>query len=554
MVGLLPLLFVGCVSSPDDKPDSGAVASVSSPTAATGVGTTAVGLTPPGTGSGAPTGGSTPQLTSEPVIAHPDPGVGLARVLELELTAPVAVRVALDDGATRRELAFSDVASAHRLPLLGLTPSTAYTVDITTDPPGGDASLAFETAPIPDDFPVFDLLVHDEARSEPGWTLLAPKSGDLAFMIVLDEQLQPAWYYRQPGGMTDVRVGPHGDFWATGSAGVIRISPAEGKRASWGPIEGDADAVEVDVLSLHHSVVPQADGSFWALSYGSFEAADHPQSYNPSDPLGRQRVADVEVVHVLPDGEVAERLGLADVLDRRRLAWDALDEQRDFGVDWCHGNALELDLSRRVALVGMRHQDAVIELDLDTGEPNWILANASGWTPALDEHRLQATGPLSWPFHPHAPKWGVDDSILMFDNRNVLNTPYDGAQEQGTASRIVRYAVDAARMQVQEVWSYDETLTGTLLAETMGDADDLPLTGNVLATFGNLKGEAELANPSRGWGDASARIIEVDPELPESPALDLRVRSERSLNRRGWNVYRSERIPAGLYPEGTLVD
>ena len=223
-------------------------------------------------------------------------------------------------------------------------------------------------------------------------------------------------------------------------------------------------------------------------------------------------------------------------------------------MDWCHGNGLEIDPVRRVALVSMRHQDAVIELDLDTGELNWLLSTPSGWRPPQSDVRLEPRGRTAWPYHMHAPKWTADGSILLFDNRNYVNTPHDGPPELGRASRVVRYAVDPERMEVEETWSYAETLTGTLFVSTMGDVDELPQTGHILANFGNIREEAGVSNQANGWGSASARIIEIDPESPESPVADIRVRSDLSMSSGGWNVYRAERIPAGLYPPGMLSD
>ncbi|MFT4622781.1 MAG: arylsulfate sulfotransferase [Myxococcota bacterium] len=478
--------------------------------------------------------------------------MGLARVLTVELTERASVEVVLDDGTATVTRAFTAVDLSHRLPLLGLRPDTSYAITVQTDPPGASAELALRTDPLPADFPQFDVLTHDPARSEPGYTLLPVKSGgDPGFLVILDPSLEPVWYHRATVGFTDVRPGPDGALWGVEGGSVVRVSLGEGRQGVWHELAGHPESIPVDTLAFHHSVVPQADGSFWALGWEHLEAENHPQSYDPDAPFGRASVADVEVLHVLPDGAVAQRLPLRNLLDPTRLGWDALDHQRDYGVDWSHGNALEVDPVAGSLLIGMRHQDAVIEVDQETGEILWILANHAGWPLSLQRHLLRPSPDLLWPFHQHGPKRLADGGLLLFDNRNVVNTPYDGERDRGRASRVVCYDVDATSGTVSQRWEYGDTATGRLFADSMGDADLLPTTGNVLATFGNLKadGGGDDAQPDRG--DTTARIIEFHPDDPDPAALDLRVWSGRAAQPRGWHVYRAERMPT-LYPDGVL--
>ena len=80
------------------------------------------------------------------------------------------------------------------------------------------------------------------------------------------------------------------------------------------------------------------------------------------------------------------------------------------------------------------------------------------------------------------------------------------------------------------------------MEKPLGDADRLPLTGNVLATYGMLEEEGGIPNADLGFGENSARIVEFDDEVPGLPAVDLRIRSDVADRPEGWHVYRARKI------------
>jgi hypothetical protein len=550
------LLALGCGGDPDKAPRD-TTGDTSTPPVSTP--STATGVTNSGTATGATQTGTTrpteppTQFVVEPAVTHAE-RIGLARTLTTTLDAPGALVVTLDDGREPRTLRFDAVGTDHAVPILGLQADTAYTLTIATDPPGPEATVALTTDPLPPDFPLLEVLANDPTRTEPGVTLITPKSSaSPGFLIILDEALTPIWYHRaEPDGFTDVRRGPDGAFWGTSGGSVVRIALDQGETDVWHTISGRPDAIEMATGNLHHSVIPQADGSFWTLTWDSIEADDHPTTYRPDGPLERQRISDGAIIHVLPDGTVSRMIALRDVLERTRLAWDCLDPNNDLGVDWVHPNGLELDLEARTLVVTLRHQDAVIALDLDTTEVLWIVSNPAGWSPTLAPRVLTGAPGTTWPFHPHAARLTATGELLMFDNRNVLNTPYDDVErDRGTASRVVSYRLNPEAGTADEAWSYDSPPGGDLFVVSMGDADLLPSSGNVLSTWANLDTDGGVENREAGRGDKSARIIEFHPDAPDPPALDLRVYSDRDVESRGWHVFRSERLPA-LYPDGLL--
>ena len=120
-------------------------------------------------------------------------------------------------------------------------------------------------------------------------------------------------------------------------------------------------------------------------------------------------------------------------------------------------------------------------------------------------------------------------NILLFDNGNFRASPFDPPREELIFSRAVEYSIDEEQKLVDIVWESTGFAGGAIFAGFLGDADELPLTGNVLATFG---------------GHDPAYIIELTKTVPAQEVFRLTVPVDLITNR---FIYRAERLPS-LYP------
>jgi len=107
-------------------------------------------------------------------------------------------------------------------------------------------------------------------------------------------------------------------------------------------------------------------------------------------------------------------------------------------------------------------------------------------------------------------------------------------------------------MTVTQVAACSKTLNGALFSSAVGDADAQPTTGNPLGVWSTLTAQAGVSNATAGLGNRSVRVIEVDLDMPDRPALDIRLSSARSELPAGYKMYWVERIPS-LYPDGVVV-
>ena len=216
------------------------------------------------------------------------------------------------------------------------------------------------------------------------------------------------------------------------------------------------------------------------------------------------------VVQFARDGSVVGEWSLADMLDTRRIGYDAVEHDSKwdhlFGQDthdWTHANAVFYDEATDGILVSTRHQDAVVRFDRATGEPTWILGPRKNWGPEYRHLLLEPIGPepFIWNYHQHAVNVTDEGTVLVFDNGNNRASPYDWQlPDELNRSRAVEFRIDPVAMTVEKVWSYGEVREPALFGNGQGLAEWQPNTGNVLILFSSIHERA---------GGTLCRAIEV---------------------------------------------
>ena len=508
-----------------------------------------------------------PAITEGPTVALPaSTSVAFVQMLDVTTDVPTRLTVVLEGADTRREIAFPAETTTHHVPLLGLVEQQDYTVTVTVaaadggvttaEPVSFGSGVGFE--PAPDRTLVFG----DPARSEPGYTLYpaeAPQTG-IVQLEAVDRLGRVVWQYRPPLAGSVAAAQFHAEDGTIsalmGGRSLRRFDLSDSVVTSWTPI---ADALEgeipVDVPGFHHEVIFEPDGSFWSLHKQDVPVDDYPlDPFDLSNTGPAVLDADV-VVHVAPDGAVLGSWLMTDYLDPHRIGFDATDEVAGGDLAWSHANAIvPLGDAEQTFIVSLRHQDAVVKIRGDANEAVWILANHDGWAPEYVPLLLDPVGPsFLWFIHQHAPMVDASGQIVLFDNGNWEHSnPYMDAPAGEEVSRIVRYEIDEVARTVTETFSFiADAAVDPLFSQALGNADELPVTGNLLGTFAYLKQEMGVPNITVGLGSQSVRIIEVDPD-DGSVVWDLRLNGPVEESEVGWQVDRAIRV-ASLYPSDVTV-
>ncbi len=472
-------------------------------------------------------------------------------ILTVDTNRATWLEVVITEPQQVRTLRFDTLTDHHEIDLLGLQPDRDNSIAVTVTDEGGDL-LATEPEVVhpPNSAWVWNLTVEvaDPRRMEPGYTLIR----SLLYLYALDAMGKPVWRWgpdpdHEESAPILAHHLPNGNIrilLETGAGNhtneIIEVNPRGNIVERWAAAGQVRPGVTpLDTPLFHHEVQTAPNDGLFVLSAIPVEVDDYPLSEDdPYAGTGPATIAADVVVELGLDGTARQTWPLEQLLDVTRIGYGSLQTdywRPDLGegvADWSHANAIHYDTTSDSLIVSTRHQDAVFSLDRGSGELNWILGPHENWGSAHQHLLLEPVGQTSWPYHQHAPALTNTGTLIMFDNGNFRASPPDQqTRPEDNASRLVEYRVDPVAMTVEEVWSWGMERGQYSLAQ--GDADPLPITGNVLAVWGNI------VDPDDG---VRARVVEVTRDDPPEVVFELAWGDDSQR-------YRAERIPS-LYADG----
>jgi arylsulfate sulfotransferase len=520
---------------------------------------------------------SPPVLDRVEIAPNENTSAPLAAVAVVWADEPVTVTFRLEAGGVEWNVdPETGLALEHRLPLLGLRPGAAHRISVVaTDEAGNETTsdpIELSTEPLPEEFPRLTVETSLPERMEPGATLfnlmLSPPDGesrDYGALVIVDARGEVIWYYQADHGVIDARRISNGNLlYLSGRTGpAYEIDMLGNVVSKWTarrtPSERTEGGIAVDTETFHHEVLEMPSGNLLALSTEVRDYGEYPSStIDPRAPTQHASVVGDVVVEFGRDGSVQRELDLLDVLDPLRTStgpeleggyWEATygEEVEGALIDWGHTNAVFFDRASNAFLLSVRRQDAVVKVDVDTGDIVWILGPHDRWSAPWTDYLLTPVGAVEWPNHQHAPMTTPHGTVLLFDNGTYRDGPTaEGVPASEKYSRAVEYAIDEEAMEVRQVWQYGGRPGEEFYASFISDADWLHATENVLITAGGVVTDADgiAVEPT---GRRSARIIEVTHETPSEKVFELVVDAE--WDNGGWHVYRAERLSSLYGPE-----
>jgi arylsulfate sulfotransferase len=485
-------------------------------------------------------------------IVQPSPLAPYARLVVLSFDRDVTVAGTATDGRHTLEITAGPFGQDHDIssegptlgiPLVGLYADARWVVALTaTDEAGREQPLppvVFQTAPLPELFPRLELRV---AEASPAPTLLPLDGSDLAtWLVVVDGGGEVAWLLDgERGELREAHPSRDGSgVQLLQDDELVEIDWLGRERRRLSALAGAAGVEVAEAERFHHEFQESSRGTWLTLDKVGVRFEAFPVSYET--PLARvpALVQGDRLLELDPDdGAVLRTWSAAEHLDPLRIGWDSLERQSR-GYDWLHANAIAEAAGGWI--VSLRHQDAVVRVDEETGEVRWILANPDNWTLRFQDRLLAPVGDLAWAYHQHGAQWRAAadgrEQVLVLDNGNGRSSPWTDqpyVADADNASRVVAYEVDPETRTVTEVFS--AAPEPPVFAPLMGDADWLD-GGDVLATFASVAYEGH--EPPRAQGRSGmARVVQFSPDGRVVWDLDV----WGALGEPGWRVYRAERL------------
>jgi arylsulfate sulfotransferase len=451
----------------------------------------------------------------------------------------------------------NELATSHRVPLIGLGAEKTWTVSATLISENGDAFDTKEqeilTPSLPINFPILTELMGTPRPLGSGYLLFTVQSGSNVYnyTVIVDADLQVVWWREDPNSCSDLTQTPQGTLEGICNHLITEMAMT-GETLSRKPAKADGR----DDLNVHHELHRMPDGGYLSLHSETIEVDSYPISIAKPEVFEPSTIRGDELLRLDSNLRVIESWHVDELLPTTRIGFDSISRNPDAKIhDWSHSNGIIRDPQDNGIIVSVRHQDTLFKIDKN-GALQWILSNPDGWPPEWDAYRLEGLGEFKYPHHQHAPELDENGRLWVFDNGNERDrTPYTESPDATPEySRVVAYEVNQEDMTFKELISFDQTASGTAFSTALGDADWLPHLQSVLSVWGRFEEPSDNTHSLPGSNGFSSHILLHQPGQ-DAPIMDLELNDCRcdeetfKNEHKGWNSYRAEWLPA-LYAKG----
>lgn len=435
---------------------------------------------------------------------------------------PSSSLVQFGAGELTWEVEGADNVTEHRVLIIGMHASTEYQVRARSSGASGtvEATSTFSTGALPAQIPVANIAVHDEARTQAGWTLMNVQKGDGTnralsgappAAVIYDETGQPVWYFI------------HGT--TTERGGAISVDPTD-KGVLMGPTLSGGTGQPFPPIE-----VDWAGETLWTCEDPLCGVPDQLSHH-----AGKLENGNYIVMRDASEGSLVSQVFLEfepgnSTPVHEIGVLDALTPPASATFDWAHGNAISVDLESDVAYMSFRWL-GVIKMQYSSRTPLWHLPASYGQEQMNTDFGDMVFDPPESQFSDiHDPEIHDDGTILVFDNGGYTGQIEDG-NPASLHTRALEYLIDetSSPKTAKLVWEWpgdfpvDSWYTTDLYVPFWGDADRLE-NGNVLIAAGR-RGTVEMTPESR--------VIEVTKDTGEV-VWELRLPKDHG-------VYRAERL------------
>ena len=234
-------------------------------------------------------------------------------------------------------------------------------------------------------------------------------------------------------------------------------------------------------------------------------------------------------------GEVVKTFDLKDVLNME----DGKSENW-IEYDWFHNNSVWYDEETNSITLSGRHQDAVINIDYDSGDLNWIIGDSTNWSEEYQKYFFTPVGDdFEWQWSQHAAMITPEGYVFIFDNGNNKSKKEDEyVPAEDSYSRGVMYKIDTEEMTIEQVFEYGKERGSEFYSPYISDVDYLESEHYIIHSGGIVYVDGKNSNQPAGISGAD-RLVSDTVEYKDGEVIFEIILPT--------NNYRVEKM--SLYPE-----
>ena len=456
-----------------------------------------------------------PLVKRNPYLVNPLSAVVLFRTEEES-----AVTVTVFGKETRGNIVHTFPRSReHVLPILGLYPDWENTVELRLYC-GQAVQIQIRTEPLNDQAPTL-LSIH----TEPEYT-----SEELIFVTPSLAQLATGFDYRgdirwhlDVAMVFDMKRLKNGNF-LIGTERVLKMPYY---------MSGLYEMTMAGKIVKEYSVPGGYHHDQWEMDNGDLLVLTEDPSY--------QTVEDVIVLLDRKTGLIKRTWDLKDCLTPGEGPSGGYTDR-----DWFHNNALWYDKNTNSITLSGRHTDAIVNIDYDTGDLNWIIGDPRLWSEEKQKKyffKPVGEGDFDWPYEQHACLVTDNGDIMCFDNghyRSKLREEF--LANRDSFSRGVLYRLNLEDRTIRQLWQYGKERGEEFFSSYIGNVEYYG-EGHYLVHSGGIQYYGEHAS------EKPAALMQNDPNVrAESITVEiLHGKTILEMKVQG-NFYRAEKLT--LYHDG----
>jgi len=237
-------------------------------------------------------------------------------------------------------------------------------------------------------------------------------------------------------------------------------------------------------------------------------------------------------------GEIVKEIDLTKI-----LPVDDGDNAYTTNYDWFHNNSVWYDETTNSITLSGRHKDAVININYDTLELNWIIGSNENWSEDMQKYFFTPTNKLEWQWAQHAAMILPNGNVFIFDNGNNRSKNEKNAlKAENNYSRGVIYNINTSNMTISQVWEYGKSEGSYFYSPYISDVDYLNENHYLIHSGGHVISNGKVSNEPAGMTNNNI-LNSITTEIKNNKQI---FRMELPSN-----YYRAEKLD--LYANDTYI-
>ena len=240
-------------------------------------------------------------------------------------------------------------------------------------------------------------------------------------------------------------------------------------------------------------------------------------------------------------GNIVKTFDLKDV-----LPMEEGKSENWINYDWFHNNSVWYDEATNSITLSGRHQDAVINIDYESGELNWIIGDSTNWSEEYQKYFFTPVGDdFEWQWSQHAAMITPEGYVFILDNGNnksKVKEEYVSAEDSYT--RGVMYKIDTDEMTIEQVWEYGKERGSEFYSPYISDVDYIEKDHYIVHSGGIVCKDGKVQNQPAGLGGADELVSDTVELLNDEVIFEIKLPT---------NNYRVEKMnvyEVGEYQKG----